>query len=48
LILTARIERNSRDIWKLATAAHVGESEAVQAQMMLFADSANATPLAAV
>jgi 3-hydroxyacyl-[acyl-carrier-protein] dehydratase len=46
LILTARIERTSRDIWKLATAAHVGDAEAVQAQMMLFADAANATPLA--
>jgi 3-hydroxyacyl-[acyl-carrier-protein] dehydratase len=45
LILDARILRSSRDIWKIAATAHVGDVEAVQAEMMLFADSGNATPL---
>jgi 3-hydroxyacyl-[acyl-carrier-protein] dehydratase len=45
LILTAQILRSARDIWKVATAAYVGEAEAVQAEMMVFADAANATPL---
>jgi 3-hydroxyacyl-[acyl-carrier-protein] dehydratase len=45
LLLTATILRNVKGIWKLSTAAHVGEAEAVQAQMMLFADAENATPL---
>ncbi len=45
LILTARILRNLKGIWKLATTAYVGEAEAVQAEMMLFADADNATPL---
>lgn len=45
LILTARILRNARDIWKIAATAHVGDVEAVHAEMMLFADSENATPL---
>jgi 3-hydroxyacyl-[acyl-carrier-protein] dehydratase len=45
LILTAKIIRNMKGLWKLETAAYVGEVEAVQAQMMLFADADNATPL---
>jgi len=45
LILTARVVRNMKGIWKLATAAHVGAEEAVQAEMMLFADAENATPV---
>ncbi len=45
LILTAQVLRNMKGIWKLATAAYVGEAEAVQAEMMLFADAENATPL---
>jgi 3-hydroxyacyl-[acyl-carrier-protein] dehydratase len=45
LILNARILRSSRDIWKVAATAQVGDVEAVQAEMMLFADSVNATPL---
>jgi 3-hydroxyacyl-[acyl-carrier-protein] dehydratase len=45
LILSARILRNMKGIWKLATTAYVGEAEAVQAEMMLFADADNATPL---
>ena len=45
LILTAQILRNMKGIWKLATVAYVGEAEAVQAEMMLFADADNASPL---
>jgi 3-hydroxyacyl-[acyl-carrier-protein] dehydratase len=43
LILTARVERNMKGIWKLSTVAYVGEVEAAQAQMMLFPDADNAT-----
>lgn len=45
LILTAKVERNMKGIWKLSTAAFVGEAEAAQAEMMLFPDAENATPL---
>ncbi len=45
LVLTARILRNMKGIWKLATVAYVGEAEAAQAEMMLFADADNATPI---
>jgi len=45
LILTAQVLRNMKGIWKLATVAYVGESEAAQAEMMLFADAENATPV---
>jgi 3-hydroxyacyl-[acyl-carrier-protein] dehydratase len=48
LILTARVLRNVKGIWKLATAAYVAEAEAVQAEMMLFADADNASPLESV
>ena len=34
-----------KGIWKLATAAYVGEAEAVTAEMMLFPDAENATVL---
>ena len=44
LILTARVLRNMKGIWKLATAAYVGDAEAAQAEMMLFADADNASP----
>jgi 3-hydroxyacyl-[acyl-carrier-protein] dehydratase len=43
LILTARVGRNMKGIWKLETAAFVGEAEAVTATMMLFPDAENAT-----
>ncbi|MEP7311878.1 MAG: 3-hydroxyacyl-ACP dehydratase FabZ [Pseudomonadota bacterium] len=46
LLLTARVERNMKGIWKLSTTAFVGEAEAVQAEMMLFPDAENATPIA--
>jgi 3-hydroxyacyl-[acyl-carrier-protein] dehydratase len=45
LILTSRVERNMKGIWKLSTAALVGDAEAVSADMMLFPDAENATPL---
>ena len=44
LILTARVVRNMKGIWKLSTAAYVGEAEAASAEMMLFPDADNATP----
>jgi len=45
LILTAKVGRNMKGIWKLSTAAYVGEAEAASAEMMLFPDADNATPL---
>lgn len=45
LILTAQVARNMKGIWKLTTAAYVGEAEAVSAEMMLFPDADNATPV---
>lgn len=45
LLLTANVERNMKGIWKLSTTAYVGEAEAVQAEMMLFPDAENATPI---
>ena len=45
LILTATVGRNMKRIWKLSTAAYVGETEAVSAEMMLFPDADNATVL---
>jgi 3-hydroxyacyl-[acyl-carrier-protein] dehydratase len=44
LILTAKIERNMKGIWKLSTAALVGAEEAASAEMMLFPDADNAVP----
>jgi hypothetical protein len=34
-----------KGIWKLTTAAYVGETEATSAEMMLFPDAENATSL---
>lgn len=48
LILTARILRNMKGIWKLGTVAYVGEAEAVRAEMMLFADADNASPIESI
>lgn len=45
LILTAKVGRNMKGIWKLSTAAYVGEAEAASAEMMLFPDADNATSL---
>ena len=44
LILTAKVGRNMKGIWKLSTAAYVGEAEAASAEMMLFPDADNAHP----
>jgi 3-hydroxyacyl-[acyl-carrier-protein] dehydratase len=46
LILTAKVGRNMKGIWKLTTAAYVDDAEAASAEMMLFPDADNATPLA--
>jgi 3-hydroxyacyl-[acyl-carrier-protein] dehydratase len=45
LILTAKVVRSLKGIWKIDTVAHVGQEEAVQAQMMLYAESENASPM---
>jgi 3-hydroxyacyl-[acyl-carrier-protein] dehydratase len=45
LILTAKIERNMKGIWKLSTVAYVGEAEATSAEMMLFPDADNCSPI---
>jgi 3-hydroxyacyl-[acyl-carrier-protein] dehydratase len=45
LILTAKVGRNMKGIWKLSTAAYVGDAEAASAEMMLFPDADNATSL---
>ena len=45
LILTAKVGRSMKGIWKLSTAAYVGEAEAASAEMMLFPDADNAAPL---
>ncbi|MFT3905496.1 MAG: 3-hydroxyacyl-ACP dehydratase FabZ [Steroidobacteraceae bacterium] len=42
LILTARVERTMRGIWRLSTAAYVGDTEAAQAELMLAPDVENA------
>lgn len=46
LILTAKVERNMKGIWKLSTAAYVDGEETTSAEMMLFPDADNATPFA--
>jgi 3-hydroxyacyl-[acyl-carrier-protein] dehydratase len=43
LILTAKVVRSMKGIWKLETAAFVDDAEAVSAEMMLFPDADNAT-----
>lgn len=45
LLMTAKIERNMKGIWKLSAVASVGEAEAASATLMLFPDADNATPL---
>jgi 3-hydroxyacyl-[acyl-carrier-protein] dehydratase len=44
LVLTAKVERNMKGIWRLSTVAYVGDEEATVADMMLFPDADNATP----
>lgn len=45
LILTATVLRTMKGIWRLSTSALVGETEAASAEMMLFPDADNATPI---
>jgi 3-hydroxyacyl-[acyl-carrier-protein] dehydratase len=45
LVLTAKVERNMKGIWRLSTASFVGDEETTTAEMMLFPDADNATPL---
>jgi 3-hydroxyacyl-[acyl-carrier-protein] dehydratase len=45
LVLTAQVKRNMKGIWRLSTVAYVGDEEATVAEMMLFPDADNATPL---
>jgi 3-hydroxyacyl-[acyl-carrier-protein] dehydratase len=46
LILTARLERQMRGIWKFSTAAHVGADEVTSAQMMLAPETNKTSPKA--
>jgi 3-hydroxyacyl-[acyl-carrier-protein] dehydratase len=45
LVLTAEVKRNMKGIWKLSTASFVNDEEATSAQMMLFPDAENASPM---
>jgi 3-hydroxyacyl-[acyl-carrier-protein] dehydratase len=45
LILTAKVVRNMKGLWKLSTVAYVGDAEAASAEMMLFPDADNATAI---
>jgi 3-hydroxyacyl-[acyl-carrier-protein] dehydratase len=46
LILTAKLERNLKGIWRLSSAAYVDDVEAAHAEMLLAPDLGNAAPLA--
>ncbi|MEO7773246.1 MAG: 3-hydroxyacyl-ACP dehydratase FabZ [Steroidobacteraceae bacterium] len=48
LILTARVERNLRGIWKLSTSALVGEDEVANAEMMIAPETEKSVPVPAV
>jgi 3-hydroxyacyl-[acyl-carrier-protein] dehydratase len=45
LVLTAKIERNMKGLWKLSTIALVADYEVAHADMMLFPDADNCTPI---
>ena len=45
LVLTATVDRTVKGIWRLKTVAHVGEAEVAAAELMLFPDAENASPL---
>ncbi len=45
LVLTATVDRTVKGIWRLKTVAHVGEAEVASAELMLFPDAENASPL---
>lgn len=47
LLLTARVERNLRGIWKLSTCAWVGDEEAAHAEMMIAPETTKPVPVAA-
>ncbi|MEY2853328.1 MAG: hypothetical protein RL030_460 [Pseudomonadota bacterium] len=48
LILSAKVDRTVKGIWRLNTVAHVGEAEVASAELMLFPDAENASPLEVV
>jgi 3-hydroxyacyl-[acyl-carrier-protein] dehydratase len=48
LTLTAKVDRTVKGIWRLNTVAHVGEAEVASAELMLFPDAENASPLEVV
>jgi 3-hydroxyacyl-[acyl-carrier-protein] dehydratase len=45
LVLTAKVERNMKGLWKLSTVALVADHEVAHADMMLFPDADNCTPI---
>jgi 3-hydroxyacyl-[acyl-carrier-protein] dehydratase len=47
LILTAKVERSLRGIWKLSTSAWVGEEEAAHADMMIAPETEKSAPVLA-
>jgi 3-hydroxyacyl-[acyl-carrier-protein] dehydratase len=48
LVLSAKVDRTVKGIWRLNTVAHVGEVEVASAELMLFPDAENASPLEVV
>jgi 3-hydroxyacyl-[acyl-carrier-protein] dehydratase len=48
LTLTAKVDRTVKGIWRLNTVAYVGEAEVASAELMLFPDAENASPLESV
>ena len=46
LILTAKIERQMRGIWKFSTVAYVGENEVTSAEMMVAPETNKTSPKA--
>src|SRR5262245_35069241 len=46
LILTARLERQMRGIWKFSTVAYVGEDEVTSAEMMVAPETNKTSPKA--
>jgi len=46
LILTARLERQMRGIWKFSTVAYVGDDEVTSAEMMVAPETSKPTPKA--
>jgi 3-hydroxyacyl-[acyl-carrier-protein] dehydratase len=48
LILTAKLERQMRGIWKFSTVAYVGEDEVTSAEMMVAPETNKTSPKATV